>query len=95
VQSYLTPGYDLLSGSFEDAPAQKGAYAIILPVAHSIALPWRKPALQLPAGWYFYAGNANGAGGTRGRRRRHQRSGKTPTGMSTTSRMPPALPMRS
>lgn len=78
VQAYLTPGYDLLSGSFEDAPAEKGAYALILPVAHSIALPWRKQTLQLPAGCYVYAGNANGAGGIRGRLRHHLRSGKRP-----------------
>jgi len=78
VQTHLAPDYRLLAGSLQDAPTERGAYALVLPVENPVTLLWRKQSIQLAAGWFVYAGNANAAGGIRGRLRHHMRANKLP-----------------
>lgn len=76
VRMCLAPGYRLLGGAVEQAPAERGAYALVLGIEAPLALTWRKETSHVSSGWYLYAGNANGAGGIRGRLRHHLRPGK-------------------
>lgn len=61
----------------DDLPADRGAYALVLPLARDTRLDIAalgRPVL--PAGLYLYAGSAWGPGGIRARVARHLRRGK-------------------
>ena len=78
LRTRLAPEYELIIGALDQAPVTKGAYALILLVENVIALPWRTKTVELSAGCYVYAGNANGGGGIRSRLRHHVRPAKMP-----------------
>lgn len=60
----------------EQAPADKGAYALLLHLDGIV--DFVRPGLthRFPPGWYVYAGSAFGPGGIRARLRRHFRRDK-------------------
>lgn len=77
VSTHLPEGYELLSDGVDRAPTEKGAYALVLLLGAPVQFAWRRTLVSIAAGWYVYAGNANGSGGIRGRLRHHLRPGKT------------------
>jgi Uri superfamily endonuclease len=59
---------------FYDLPAARGSYVLHLCVSHPrLLIVGRRGPHSLPAGHYFYAGSAHGAGGLRARLGRHLR----------------------
>ncbi len=61
----------------DDMPALKGAYALILHIAHPVSVKRPRTARKpLAPGWYVYAGSARGPGGIRARLARHFRADK-------------------
>lgn len=78
VGAGLGPEYRRIDGGVDDAPAQKGAYALILSLQAPVSVPWRQRTVQFPSGCYVYAGSGHGPGGIRGRLRHHLRPAKTP-----------------
>lgn len=64
---------------FDAIPSSKGAYGLLLRLAHAtpIDLPRRAPTL-LASGWYLYVGSAWGSGGLRARVGRHFSANKKP-----------------
>jgi len=77
VRTHLAAGYELLSDDVDSAPAEKGAYALVLLLGAPVQFARRRTHVSIAPGWYVYAGNAHGPGGIRARLRRHLRSGKT------------------
>lgn len=64
-------------GAPTDVPGVPGAYLLLIGLAQATPLPIRRFAgINLPPGWYVYAGNAHGAGGMRARVARHLRRDK-------------------
>jgi len=78
LQCLLGSDFHILKGSVEAAPAEKGAYALLLLVDNPLVFRWRMQAMQFDPGRYVYAGSARGAGGIRARLRHHLRRDKSP-----------------
>lgn len=65
------------AGEAADMPCVPGAYLLLIGVARPLSLTAPRFAdTTLPAGWYVYAGSANGPGGLRARVARHLRADK-------------------
>lgn len=58
------------------APAERGAYALMMHLAAPVPLSRGRAGHVLAPGWYVYAGSAHGPGGIRGRLRHHFRRDK-------------------
>lgn len=64
--------FSTVSGS-----AEPGAYLLLIGLARPVVLEIERfPGVRFSAGWYVYAGNANGPGGLRARVGRHLRRDK-------------------
>ncbi len=59
-------------------PATTGSYLLLARLDAPLALSGRFSGLELPAGWFVYAGSARGPGGLRARLGRHLRREKRP-----------------
>lgn len=61
-----------------ELPDEPGAYLLLIGLEQPLVLDIARFAgATLPAGWYVYAGNANGRGGLRARIARHLRTAKS------------------
>ncbi len=61
----------------DELPPVSGAYALLIHVNRTLALPSHCQAQDLPPGTYLYVGSARGPGGIRARCRRHLRPDKS------------------
>lgn len=65
-------------GDGEAAPAEKGAYALLIQLDVAVPFAQRGGTRLIAPGCYVYAGSANGPGGIRARLRHHLRADKRP-----------------
>lgn len=77
VRDALTASAAIHPDACHLAPADKGAYALILHLDAPARFPRAGASHPVAPGWYAYAGSAYGPGGLRARLRRHFRRDKT------------------
>ncbi|MDD3798232.1 MAG: DUF123 domain-containing protein [Novosphingobium sp.] len=66
------------NGSADSAPAEKGAYVLLMHFGTPPVFAHKRATVTLARGWYAYSGSAYGPGGMRARLRRHFRREKKP-----------------
>lgn len=78
IHALLPEAVPVASGNGESAPAEKGAYALLIHLAGAVPFARRGTSQLIAPGHYLYAGSANGPGGIRARLRHHLRRDKHP-----------------
>lgn len=76
VQEHLPLFKPVTAQKIELAPANAGAYALMIHIGREIAFRRSRAEYTIPPDWYIYAGSAYGPGGIRARLRHHFRQDK-------------------